>query len=76
MVKDGENVSKVEKFRPNFSRCANCDIAPLKTKRHKECLLQREAYGKGVLNRIITYYFYTNTDMQKREPKIKFMTTF
>ena len=76
MVKDGENVSKVEKFRPNFSRCANSDVAPLKTKRHKERLLQREAYGKGVLNRIIKYYFYTNTDMQKREPKIKFMTTF
>ena len=37
----------------NFSRYANCDVAPLKTKRHKECLLQRDAYGKGVLNRII-----------------------
>ena len=76
MVKDGENVSKVEKFRPNFSRCANCDVPPLKTKRNKESLLQREAYGQGVLNIIIKYYFYTNTDMQEREPKIKFMTTY
>ena len=38
-------------------------------------LLQMDACGKGALNRIIICYL-TNTEMQGREHKIKFLSTF
>ena len=68
---------KLEKLRLNFLRCANCYVAPLITKQQMcgECLLQRGTYGKGALDRIVKCYL-TNTEMQQREHKTKFLTTF